>query len=173
MDEKPTYRERRERRAERLRDWAEKRDAKASAARGTADSIMDAIPLGQPILVGHHSQRRHERAIVKLDNATRASAEHNAKASEFRRRADNIAAAADRAIYDDDPDAPERLRERIAELEAERDRIKAAARPPRAAKQAISPSSTTRSAPTLRRSRPSRRSSSAPAARSRHTSSRT
>jgi transposase len=43
----------------------------------------------------------------------------------MRGRAANIEAAAERAIYSDDPDAPERLRERIAGMEAERDRIKA------------------------------------------------
>lgn len=123
-DNTPTYRERRARRADRLRGWADSRDAKASSADATAESIMDAIPPGQPILVGHHSQRRHERDLDRLDRATRASSEHHAKASEFRRRADNIDAAADRAIYEDDPGAADRLRERIAELEAERDRLK-------------------------------------------------
>jgi len=121
----PTYRERRGRRAERLRGWADSRDTKASAARDTADAIMDAIPMGQPVLLGHHSQRRHERDLDRLDRAARANLEHGAKAEEFRRRADNIEAAADHAIYDDDPDAAERLTDRIAELEAERARIKA------------------------------------------------
>lgn len=124
-NDKPTYRERRERRADRLREWADKRDTKAAAAGATAESIVNAIPVGQPILVGHHSQRRHERDLDRLDRATRASAEHTAKASEFRRRAENIEAAADRAIYDDDGYAADRLRERIADLEAQRDRIKA------------------------------------------------
>jgi uncharacterized small protein (DUF1192 family) len=40
-------------------------------------------------------------------------------------RADGIEAAADGAIYSDDPDAIEALEKRIAGLEAERDRIKA------------------------------------------------
>lgn len=121
----PTYRERRGRRADRLRGWADSRDAKAAAARETADSIMDAIPMGQPVLRGHHSQRRHERDLDRLDRAGRASLEHSTKASEFRRRADNIEAAAAQATYDDDPDAVDRLTDRIAELEAERARIKA------------------------------------------------
>ena len=122
-DRLPT-RERRERRAARLRDWADGRDAKADAAGATADAIMGALPPGQPILVGHHSQHRHERALDRLHRATSASAEHRAKAQDFRSRADNIDAAADRAIYDDDVDAIEQLRARIAELEAERARIK-------------------------------------------------
>jgi hypothetical protein len=41
------------------------------------------------------------------------------------RRAEEIERQADRAIYDDDPDAIEQLRARIADLETRRDRIKA------------------------------------------------
>ncbi len=51
--------------------------------------------------------------------------EHAAKADEMRARAANIDAAAGRAIYSDDPDATDRLAARVAELEAQRDRIKA------------------------------------------------
>ena len=40
-------------------------------------------------------------------------------------RAAGIESQLDHAIYSDDPDAVDRLRERIASLEAERDRIKA------------------------------------------------
>lgn len=119
-----TYRERRERKAERLRTWAESRDRKADAARGTAEGIMGAIPPGQPILVGHHSESRHRRDLARLDRATGATLEHGRKADDMRRRADSIDAAAESAIYSDDPDAAERLRERVAELEAKRDRIK-------------------------------------------------
>ena len=52
-----TYRDRRIAKAERLREWADKRDAKAVTARAAADQTADMIPFGQPILVGHHSER--------------------------------------------------------------------------------------------------------------------
>jgi hypothetical protein len=94
-----TYREKRERKAERLRVWAESRDAKAAATRGAADRIMDAIPPGQPILAGHHSEKRHRRDLERLDRAMSASVEHAGKADAFRRRADNIEAAAERARW--------------------------------------------------------------------------
>src|SRR4051794_16171173 len=120
-----TYRERRERKAERLREWAESRDRKAEQARGTADGIRAAIPPGQPILVGHHSEGRHRRDLARLDRAMGATVEHSAKADEMRRRADRIEAAAGHAIYSDDEDAAERLRERVAELERLRESMKA------------------------------------------------
>lgn len=120
-----TYRDRREARAERLRGWAEKREAKAEAAEAKTRQISDMIPLGQPILVGHHSEGRHRRDLERINNGWRASIENGRKAEDMRSRADNIEAAAERAIYSDDPDAIERLTERLTELEAERDRIKA------------------------------------------------
>ena len=120
-----TYRERRAAKADRLREWADKRDAKGSAARAAADRLADSIPFGQPILVGHHSEGRARRDQDRIHNGMRRSIDDTNKAAEFRRRADGIEAAADNAIYRDDDDAAERLAERIAEREGERDRIKA------------------------------------------------
>lgn len=119
-----TYRERREARAERLREWADKREVKAEQAYSAARQTADMIPFGQPILVGHHSQRRAERDFDRIHRNMGKSIEHAKKAEEMRRKADNIEAAADAAIYSDDPDAAERLADKIATLEAERDRIK-------------------------------------------------
>lgn len=107
-----TYRERREARAERLRDWAGKREAKAAAARAESDRISGMIPMGQPILAGHHSEKRHRRDIDRIDRGMRATIEHGAKAERMNERADNIDAQAEHAIYSDDPDAIERLCER-------------------------------------------------------------
>lgn len=120
-----TYRERREARAERLRGWAESRDAKAAARLGSAEKLADSIPFGQPILVGHHSERRARRDQDRIHNGFAAGLAHQRKAEEMRSKADNIEAAADHAIYSDDEDAIERLAERIEALEAERARVKA------------------------------------------------
>jgi hypothetical protein len=108
-----TRRERLERKAERLNEWADKRDAKASAAYEQSREIAERIPFGQPILVGHHSERGHRADIGRIDGAMRRS------------RAENIERAAKNAIYSDDPDAVEQLTAKIARLEARRERIKA------------------------------------------------
>lgn len=125
-EDRKTYRERREARAERLRGWAEKREAKADSMHASGDLREEAsgIPFGQPILVGHHSERRHRNAIEKANNATRRALENDAKAASMRSRADNIERAAEHAIYSDDADAVERLREKIASLEARREAMK-------------------------------------------------
>ena len=120
-----TYRERRLAKAERLREWAEKREQKSEAAFDSAHTISSGISMGQPILVGHHSEGRARRDQDKIMSGMRHGIEHARKAESMNSRADNIEAAAEHAIYSDDPDAIERLEERIAELEAERDRIKA------------------------------------------------
>src|SRR5262249_8713764 len=57
--------------------------------------------------------------------AMAAGVEHGRMADRMGQCAANIEAALEASIYDDDPDAVERLRERLATLEAERDRIKA------------------------------------------------
>jgi uncharacterized protein DUF3560 len=120
-----TYRDRRERRAERLREWAARRAARSAAAFDRAHEVAGQIPLGQPVLVGHHSERRHRRDLARIDGAMAAGVEHGRKSEEMSRLAGNIEAALEASIYDDDADAVERLRERIAALEAERERIKA------------------------------------------------
>jgi hypothetical protein len=119
-----TYRERRERKAERLRGWAEKRKAKSGAAFKGAHDAIDGIPPGQPILVGHHSEKRHRGALERHDQRMRAGFEHQEKARSMESRAAEIDRQAENAIYSDDDDAIERLEERIAELEQQRERIK-------------------------------------------------
>lgn len=122
--DRPTYRERRLARAERLREWADKREVKGIAELERGRQMLDLIPFGQPMLVDHHSYKADRNYRGRATSAVSRGHEDTAKAAEFRSRADNIEAAADEAIYSDDPDARERLEERIATLEAERDRVK-------------------------------------------------
>ena len=121
-----TYREKRERKAERLFEWAEKRESAAVSAFERSHELADMIPFGQPILVGHHSERGHQAHIKRIDSAMRQAVDNDHKAADMRSRAANIEAAAKQAIYSDDPDAIERLTEKIARLEAEREAVKQA-----------------------------------------------
>lgn len=121
-----TFRERRQERAARLLEWADKRRARSAGKFTHAHNLVKDIPLGQPILVGHHSERRHRRTLERSDNAMRAAVQDERKGAEMASRAANIIDAADSAIYMDDPDAIARLTEKIARLERERDSMKAA-----------------------------------------------
>lgn len=111
-----TYRQRREAKAERLRGWAEKREATAAATlAGTSPVSQDWAFITQP---GHIPERA--RMIAREDRAH----ESLSKARAMTGRAAGIEQQLDRAIYSDDPDAVDALRARIAGLEAERDHCK-------------------------------------------------
>lgn len=114
--------ERREARVLRLR-------AGAAAARSEVASAhtyvrrMGEVMNGQPILVGHHSEKRHRRDIGRVDAAMRKAC----RADRDAKRLEQAAAAAERntAIRADEPEAITRLREKLAELERQRETIKA------------------------------------------------
>lgn len=113
-----TYRERREARAERLREWAGKREERAAAV----------FKAGEPYTRDHAFNTQpgripfRARLIAREDRAR----ESVTKAASMRTRADGIEGQLAASVYDDDPDATDQLRARIARLEAERDEAKAA-----------------------------------------------
>lgn len=112
-----TTRERREARADRLEGWADKRQAGAAAVFKANEAYRGDHAFNfQP---GHIPERA--RVIARTERAFKSVA----KAEDMAGRADTIRGQLDSSIYSDDPDAIPRLRERIAGLEAERDRIKA------------------------------------------------
>jgi hypothetical protein len=79
---------------------AGKLDAEAQRRFDTADRATAGIPFGQPILVGHHSQRRHENAIAKSHANMGAGVQAHQEAEQARERA---ASAAARARLEADP----------------------------------------------------------------------
>lgn len=70
-DEDTSLVDRAEQRAERFEDYSEKRAADADRAHQAVNAIADGIPLGQPILVGHHSERHARRDAEKIENGMR------------------------------------------------------------------------------------------------------
>lgn len=80
-------------RAERLDDRAERAEQAAQTSREAARAISDRIPLGQPILVGHHSEGRARRDAARLTGHMDASLEHAETARRVREAARTAAAA--------------------------------------------------------------------------------
>ncbi|MDE7243666.1 MAG: DUF3560 domain-containing protein [Oscillospiraceae bacterium] len=117
------YAERKEARIDRLEARATKAQAESAAAYNTARSIMDHIPPGQPILIGHHSEKRHRRDLDKIDRNMRKSVEADEKASYYASRAE--AAASNTAISSDDPGAMEKLQAKLEGLQADQAMMKA------------------------------------------------
>lgn len=115
-----TRRERLQRKVERRKEWAEKAQTRSDAHYQTGHRMMDAIPFGQPILIGHHSEKRDRNFRGRIDGhmskfvADRKLAEHHES------KADGLQAQLDKSIFSDDTDAVEALEQRIAENEAKR-----------------------------------------------------
>ena len=65
-DEDTSLVSRAEERAERFEDYSESRLAEAEAVKAGVDAITDGIPLGQPILVGHHSEKHARKNAEKI-----------------------------------------------------------------------------------------------------------
>ncbi len=115
---------RRAARVERLRERANKKAGERDAAWEEEKRIGDRIPLGQPILIGHHSEKSHRATIRKLHRLADKQVRLRDEEAELRRRAD--AAEANRAIYADDPEALRKLRGKLERHEQMHERMKAA-----------------------------------------------
>ena len=121
-----TRRERLEAKLERREEWAAKATASSQSHHDAARRILDVIPPGQPILVGHHSEKRHRRDLAKVDSAMSHAIERHNMAGHHASKANGLAQQLDRSIFSDDPDAIEALQAKVAALEAERDAMKKA-----------------------------------------------
>ena len=113
-----------ERKLEKRLDWAASRDRKADQRFQAAHDLTKDIPLGQPILVGHHSEKRHRRTLERSDQNMRAACENLDMAKHHRGAAAGLERALETSIFSDDVDAVAQLAERIAGLEEQRERIK-------------------------------------------------
>ena len=119
-----TRRERLEAKLAKREQRAEKAEARAEQRAATAQSILDPIPFGQPILVGHHSEGPHRRALARADANMAKAVEESNLARHHTQKADGLARQLDRSIFSDDPDAIEQLRAKVAALETQRDEYK-------------------------------------------------
>lgn len=70
-DEDTSLVDRAEQRAERFEDYSDARKEDAERAREAVSKIADNIPLGQPILVGHHSERHARKDAERIENGMR------------------------------------------------------------------------------------------------------
>ena len=70
-DEDTSLADRAEERAERFEDYSEKRAQESAAALDGVRRLADGIPLGQPILIGHHSERHARKDAERITNGMR------------------------------------------------------------------------------------------------------
>lgn len=116
------YEQKQEQRRARLLAAAERSKARAEARFTRARQILDPIPPGQPVLVGHHSETRHRRALRLADANMRRAFEAQERARELAGRAASVGRG---GISSDDPDAVAKLDEKHEDLGATLARWKA------------------------------------------------
>ena len=88
-----------------------------------ANKTLERLPLGQPILSDHHSANRHRSLIERAQNNIRKSIKEDEKSEFYNNRAES--AKNSKVIYNDDPKAIEKLKEKLERLENQRASIKA------------------------------------------------
>lgn len=120
-----TRRDRLAAKAERRREWAGKAEARSGARFDAAHRLAHQIPFGQPILVGHHSERSARRDAERIDRDMTKGVEEYRLAEHHRGAAAGLEAQLERSVFTDDPDAVERLEERIREKEEKAERYAA------------------------------------------------
>jgi hypothetical protein len=106
-------------RADRMEDRAAAAQKEADGRFKASDAIVGQIPMGQPILVGHHSEKRHRNALKRSDNHMRAGIEATEKRKHYEDRASTARSTADGAKYSN----PAFLGRRIKECETEMRRL--------------------------------------------------
>ena len=74
-------------RAERFSDYQESRAEDATRAQEYVSSITDGIPMGQPILVGHHSEKHARKDAERIENGMRRAVKMWETSEYWKRRA--------------------------------------------------------------------------------------
>ncbi len=120
MSGRADFEERRQARIDRLNGAAEKAAERSAAYSKHSSDLVKDIPFGQPNIIGRPAlPRLRERSGRAMDKAV----EESNKAGYYADRAD--AAENNHAISSDDPEALEKLKSKLAALEAEREQVKA------------------------------------------------
>jgi hypothetical protein len=113
---KQNYEENKQKRIDYAKGQIEKNKKQSNYFFEKAEKIGSFIPFGQPILYGHHSQKRHESDLKKIDTSMRNGVNAEKKAEYY---ADRVRAMEDNtAISSDDPQAIEKLKQKLTKLES-------------------------------------------------------
>lgn len=106
--------EKRDAREERYSNRIQKNRQASAARHQTANQIGERFAFGQPILVGHHSEKRARRDRDRMWDNTRKAIDHDEKAKYW---AERLAAMENNtAISSDDPDALAKLEAKLQDL---------------------------------------------------------
>lgn len=116
-----SYEERLEARRQRLLERAERKRREANGHKSTADQMASVIPFGQPILVGHYSEKSDRRYRERIYGHMRKWIDLDNYARELERRAESVGTA---GISSGDPEAVLKLKAQVARLEEKQEKMK-------------------------------------------------
>jgi protein-L-isoaspartate O-methyltransferase len=106
--------DRAEQRADRFENYSDRRRSEAESARAAVSAIADNIPFGQPILVGHHSEKHARKHAEQIESGMRRAVRMWETSKYWESRA---AGAIRAAKYKERPDVRAR---RIKTIEADK-----------------------------------------------------
>lgn len=114
-----TYEQRQEKRRQRYQQRAVKAHEQSQIA---YERSGEGLPTdGQPILVGHHSEKRHRRAIERSHRLMDKCVAESKKAKHYEQKAESVGTG---GISSDDPDAIAKLKAKLENLERSQELMK-------------------------------------------------
>lgn len=123
MGGRADYEERKQKRIERYKELSQKAKAESEArSNSTANRILMMTP-GQPIIIGHHSEKKAIRLHERASEDIRKAIEADNKSKYYEEKIETV--KNNKAIYNDDPNAIQKLKEKLEYLENQRNLIKA------------------------------------------------
>lgn len=117
------YEEKQAARKARLEDRADAARSESKTIYTRARTMASAIPFGQPILIGHHSEGRDRNYRNRINNNFGKAFDLTKKAEHFAHKAASVGKG---GISSDDPDALKKLRVELEKLELSQERMKSA-----------------------------------------------
>lgn len=106
-----SYEEKKQRRIDYYNEKAEKFEQQSSQLAHESSKMVEAIPLGQPLLVDHYSYKSDKNYRDRAWGKMEKSVEAGQKADYYRSKAE--AAEKNTAISSDDPEAVDKLKEKL------------------------------------------------------------
>ena len=122
MGGRADYEARKEARRLRYEELSKKAEERSSQyMNSTANRILANTP-GQPIIIGHHSEKKARRLHERAWEDTRRSIEEDKKSKYYKEKAETVENS--NVIYNDDPNAIRKLKDKLEYLEKQRELIK-------------------------------------------------
>lgn len=123
MGGRSDYYERKERRIDKYKELSQKAKEESEIRYNSTANRILMMTHGQPIIVGHHSEKKARRLHEQSNNDIKKSIELSEKSKYYEEKSRNVENS--NVIYNDDPYAIPKLKDKLERLENQRESIKA------------------------------------------------